>query len=296
MLDRPLSNTYVPAPGATATLDLLGHPATELSIRVRGLVTGFGSNIVHDGVDLDVHRGEIVGIVGGSGTGKSVLMRALSMLLPPRAGCVEVLGEDIANLDHASEAEHKLRLGVMFQQGALFSSLNVLDNVAMPLREHTDLRESTINCLAKLKIALSGLSREAADQLPGELSGGMLKRAAVARALALDPELLFLDEPSAGLDPVSAEALDALILELRDSLGVTVVLVSHDLDSLWRVTDRIAFLGEKRILTCAPMAEVANDPHPLIRHYFSGPRARAAANAAHTADGASTSWTRATAV
>jgi len=247
----------------------------ETVIEVRGLRTQFGDHVVHENLDLDVHRGEIIGIVGGSGAGKSVLMRHIIMLNQAAAGSIKLLGRELNGISRRHADELRRRFGVMFQQGALFSSLTVLENIAVPLLEHTKLRSRQIEAISLLKLGLAGLTGGAAHKYPSELSGGMLKRAAVARALALDPELIFLDEPSAGLDPVSASALDELILQLRDSLGLTVVLVSHDLDSLWKVTDRVAFLGEKRILEIGPMAELSRSGHPLLSAYFSGPRARA---------------------
>lgn len=252
----------------------------EIVIRVRGLKTQFGSHVVHENLDLDVCRGEILGIVGGSGSGKSVLMRQIIMLERPAAGSVKVFGTEVVGLSEKGQNALRRRFGVMFQQGALFSSLTVLENVSVPLIEHTKLPIELVEQMAMMKILLSGLPASAGALLPKQLSGGMRKRAAVARALALDPQLLFLDEPSAGLDPVSAAALDDLILQLRASLGLTLVLVTHDLDSLWRVTDRVAFLGERRILEVAPMEELSRSTHPLIVEYFQGPRARAA-NAAN---------------
>jgi phospholipid/cholesterol/gamma-HCH transport system ATP-binding protein len=248
-------------------------------IQARGLKTCFGPHCIHEDLDLDVQRGEVLGIVGGSGTGKSVLLREIIMLLRPAGGSIRLFGEELVGIGTAAADRLRRRFGVMFQQGALFSSLTVEENVAVPLHERGGLSESLIRELARLKIALSGLPAVACARYPRQLSGGMLKRAAVARALALDPDLLFLDEPSAGLDPVGAAALDDLILQLKASLGLTVVMVTHDLDSLWRVTDRVAFLGEKRVLMQAPMAELARADHPLIHEYFSGPRARAAQQA-----------------
>jgi phospholipid/cholesterol/gamma-HCH transport system ATP-binding protein len=245
-------------------------------IEVRGLRTAFGTHVVHENLDLDIYPGEVLGVVGGSGTGKSVLLRNLIMLMRPAAGSIKVFGTEIVGIDRAGADALRRRFGVMFQQGALFSSLTVLENISVPLREHTDLSPERIRDVAMLKRALSGLQSHAANKYPGELSGGMLKRAAVARALALDPELLFLDEPSAGLDPVGAAALDDLILQLKESLGLAVVMVTHDLDSLWRTTDRVAFLGEKRILEAAPMEQLARSEHPLLTSYFTGPRARVA--------------------
>lgn len=253
-------------------------PTTDAEpiISIRGLETRFGSNVVHKDLDLDVKKGEILGLVGGSGSGKSVLLRQIIMLAKPAAGSVKVMGTETVGLADAPTQELRKKFGVMFQQGALFSSLTVLENVAVPLVEHTNLSSSAIEHIAMMKILLSGLPPDAAPKLPRQLSGGMLKRAAVARALSLDPQLLFLDEPSAGLDPVSAAGLDDLILQLRASLGLTLVMVTHDLDSLWRVTDRVAFLGNKKILALGPIAELAQSSDPQLVSYFQGPRGRAA--------------------
>jgi phospholipid/cholesterol/gamma-HCH transport system ATP-binding protein len=251
-------------------------PATEFVIDVRGLETRFGSHVVHENLDLQVVPGEVIGIVGGSGTGKSVLVRQIIMLANPYRGSVKLFGHETVGIDPEGANALRRRFGMMFQGGALFSSLTVLENVSVPLIEHTKLPLKTVEELAMMKIVLAGLDPDAGAKLPKELSGGMLKRAAVARALALDPALIFLDEPSAGLDPVSGAALDDLILQLRASLGLTLVMISHDLDSLWRVTDRVAFLGEKRILELASMKELSTSAHPLIANYFGGPRGRVA--------------------
>lgn len=248
-------------------------------IDVRGLESRFGSVVVHENLDLQVQRGEVLGLVGGSGSGKSVLMRQIIMLNEPSAGSVKVFDVETVGISEKAGNELRKRFGVMFQQGALFSSMTVLENVTVPLIEHTSLPLHVAEEIAMMKIVLSGLPTDAGAKLPRELSGGMLKRAAVARALALDPGLLFLDEPSAGLDPVGAAALDDLILQLKASLGLTLVLVTHDLDSLWRVTDRVAFLGEKRILEVASMKTLSESKEPLIQKYFAGPRARAAQEA-----------------
>ncbi len=245
-------------------------------IEIRGLKTFFGSTCIHDGVNIDIQRGETVALVGGSGSGKTTLLREIIMLARPSAGSIRVLGEDVLNLSEAEADRLRQRIGMMFQQGALFGSLTVEENVAVPLQEHTDLPARLIHELARLKIVLAGLPLDAAGKYPRELSGGMLKRAGVARALALDPELLFLDEPTAGLDPVSANAFDELVVQLKESLRLTVILVTHDLDTLWKVTDRVAFLGEKKVLSLSSMKELSENPHPLIQTYFSGPRGRAA--------------------
>jgi phospholipid/cholesterol/gamma-HCH transport system ATP-binding protein len=251
-------------------------------IDVRGLATRFGSLVLHEALDLEIRRGEVVALVGGSGSGKTTLLREIIMLQRPSAGAIHLFGEDVVGIGEAAAQRLRRRFGVLFQMGALFSSLTVLENVMVPLREHTDLPPRQIAELGALKMALAGLPIHAADKLPRQLSGGMIKRASLARALALDPELLFLDEPTAGLDPISAGALDELVLQLRESLGLTVVMVTHDLDSLWRITDRVAFLGERRVLGLAPMRELVRDPSPQIRDYFDSPRARAAATAYRT--------------
>ncbi len=252
------------------------NPQDEKVIEVRGLVSRFGDTVVHDRIDLEVRRGEIFGLVGGSGSGKSVLLRTLLLLIRPAEGEVDLLGQGTDVMDSSTLNQLRRRLGILFQQGALFSSLSVLDNIAFPLREYTELSSAAIVDIARLKLDLSGLPPETAAKFPRELSGGMLKRAALARAIAMDPELLFLDEPTAGLDPVSANAFDELLLKLKHDLGLTVVMVTHDLDSLWRVTDRVAFLGNKRILALSPMAELSESSDPMIAEYFSGPRGRAA--------------------
>ncbi|NIR31382.1 MAG: ATP-binding cassette domain-containing protein [Gammaproteobacteria bacterium] len=240
------------------------------AVEVRGLTTYYGATCIYEQLDLDVRRGEIMGIVGGTGSGKSTLLRSIIMLIRPTSGSIRLLGHSIADIDPQGARNLRERFGVMFQQGALFSSLTVLENVAFPLREHTELSKALIQRLSLLKITLVGLPVEAAQLYPKELSGGMIKRAALARALALDPELLFLDEPSTGLDPVSVNAFDDLIMQLKASLGLTIVMISHDVDSLWRTTDRVAFLGEKRIVRQGSMEELSRDEHPLVRAYFEG--------------------------
>ncbi|SFD56579.1 ABC transporter ATP-binding protein [Roseivivax sediminis] len=249
---------------------------SEAIIRVRGLVTRFGSHVVHDRLDLDVARGEILGVVGGSGTGKSVLLRTIVGLNPARVGEIEVLGTPVPARTAAERARLEGNIGVMFQDGALFSSLTVRENVEVPLRRVAGLSARTRAELADLKISMAGLPYAAGDNYPSELSGGMRKRAGLARALALDPEVLFLDEPTAGLDPIGAAAFDRLIHGLTQSLGLTVFLVTHDLDTLHAVCDRVAVLAEKRVLVTGTMEEMLDVDHPWVRDYFHGPRARAA--------------------
>ena len=256
----------------------------EVAIRVRGLVSRFGEHVVHDGLDLDVRRGEVLGLVGGSGAGKSVLLNTLIGLRAPDGGAVEVLGVDLATASDRAWEGLERRWGVLFQSGALFSALDVRDNVASPIREHARLSPALAERLAELKIALAGLPPAAADLKPAELSGGMRKRAGLARAIALDPELLFLDEPTAGLDPIGAEQFDRLILTLSQSLGLTVFMITHDLDSLYAVCDRVAVIADKRIVAVGTLAELARSDHPWIREYFGGPRGRAAAHADERAE------------
>lgn len=248
----------------------------EAVIEVRGLVNRFGTHTVHDGLDLDVWRGEVLGVVGGSGTGKSVLLRTIVGLRRPQAGTIRVLGTDVVNGPEADRRAVERRWGVAFQDGALFSSLTVIDNVMAPMREHLRLSAPLMKALAELKISLVGLPPLACGKYPSELSGGMRKRAALARALALDPEIVFLDEPTAGLDPIGAAAYDDLIAELQSALGLTVFMVTHDLDSLHAICDRIVVLAEKKVLAQGTMAQMMALDHPWVHEYFHGPRARAA--------------------
>ena len=252
----------------------------EIAIRVRGLTVRFGAVTVLENLDLDVRRGEILGFVGPSGAGKSVLLRTIVGLVPHASGTIEVLGR---NLETCSEAERRgieQRWGILFQNGALFSSLTVAQNIEVPLREHTTLSRKTIDELSALKIGLVGLAPDSADKYPAQLSGGMKKRAGLARALALDPEILFLDEPTAGLDPIGAAAFDQLILSLQWNLHLTVFMVTHDLDSLYTICDRIAVLGNKRVVAIGTTDELLRHDDPWIREYFHGPRGRAAMHAA----------------
>ncbi len=248
----------------------------EAVIRVRNLTNRFGPQVVHDNLNLDVWRGEVLGVVGGSGTGKSVLLRTIVGLNTPASGSIEVLGVDVLNAPEEERRRIERRWGVAFQDGALFSSLTVLQNVMAPLREHVNISESLMRSLGALKISLVGLPQLSCDKFPSELSGGMRKRAALARALAMDPEIVFLDEPTAGLDPIGAAAYDELIQELQQALGLTVFMVTHDLDSLYAICDRIAVLAEKRVLVEGPIEEMAKVDHPWVKEYFNGPRARAA--------------------
>ena len=245
-------------------------------IRVRGLVTGFGDQVVHDGLDLDVRRGEILGVVGGSGTGKSVLMRAIIGLQPPREGDITIFGEDARNLDAAAAKDLRRRWGVLFQEGALFSSLTVAENIEVPMREFLDLPDELMDELAGYKVTMVGLPPEAGPKFPSELSGGMKKRAGLARALSLDPQLLFLDEPTSGLDPISAAAFDELIKVLKETLGLTVFLITHDLDTLHAICDRVAVLADQKVLAVGTISELLSFEHPWVREYFTGPRGRAA--------------------
>jgi phospholipid/cholesterol/gamma-HCH transport system ATP-binding protein len=246
----------------------------DVILSVRGVTVGFGSQIVLDGLDLDIHRGEILGFVGASGAGKSVLLRTILGLNRKRAGTIRIFGVD---LDHASEAERMrvdMRLGVLFQHGALFSALTVQENVQVPMREYLDLPRKLMDELALLKIELVGLPPDAAAKYPSELSGGMIKRAAFARALALDPDIVFLDEPTSGLDPISAAEFDELVGKLRDTLGLTVYMVTHDLDSLFSVCDRVAVLGKKRVLVEGTIEDMLASEEPWVKSYFRGKRAR----------------------
>jgi phospholipid/cholesterol/gamma-HCH transport system ATP-binding protein len=246
----------------------------KVVLAVRDLTVGFGEKLVLDKLNLDIFRGEILGFVGASGTGKSVLMRTVLRLLPHRSGTIEILG---TNYEDASDEERMAldaRLGVLFQHGALFSALTVKENIQLPMREYLDLPQALMDELAYVKLEMVGLPPDAADKYPSELSGGMIKRAALARALALDPDLVFLDEPTSGLDPIGAADFDALIAKLRDTLGLTVYMVTHDLDSLFSVCDRIAVLGEKRVLVEGTLQDMFDCDDPWVQSYFRGKRAR----------------------
>jgi phospholipid/cholesterol/gamma-HCH transport system ATP-binding protein len=248
----------------------------DVVVKLRGVRTQFGDHVVHDKLDLDMFRGEVLGLVGGSGTGKSVLLRTIIGLNPLSAGKVEILGKDTRKLNGKAEQELLGHIGVQFQDGALFSSLSVTENIIVPIREHVGLEEQLMRDIAALKVAMVGLPPDTGDKKPSELSGGMRKRASLARALALDPELLFLDEPTAGLDPIGAAHYDELVKGLSRNLGLTVLMVTHDLDSLYAICDRVAVLLDKRVVV-GTMDELLAYDHPWVREYFHGPRGRAAA-------------------
>ncbi len=249
---------------------------SQAAIRVRGLETGFSGKTIHHDLDLDVAQGEILGVVGGSGSGKSVLMRAIIGLLAPQAGEITILGRDARHLDVVEARDLRRQWGVLFQEGALFSGLTVAENIEVPMREFLDLPDTLMDELAGYKVAMVGLPAEAARQFPSELSGGMKKRAGLARALSLDPLLLFLDEPTAGLDPISAAAFDDLLRVLKDTLGLTVFLITHDLDTLHAICDRVAVLADGRVIAAGTIPQLLHFDHPWVREYFSGPRGRAA--------------------
>lgn len=257
-----------------AELDMNAPP-----IEVRGLTSYFGDHVIHKDLDLTVMRGDVVGVVGGSGAGKSVLLNTIIGLKAPESGSVKIFGQDIRYAKRRQWTAIERRWGVLFQQGALWSNLTVKENVAAPMYEHTDMPKSEVSELADLKIALAGLPGGAGALKPSELSGGMIKRAGLARALALDPELLFLDEPTSGLDPISAAAFDELIADLSDSLGLTVFMITHDLDSLYTITDKVAVLADKKVVAMGPVHELEKSDHPWIKSYFLGARGRASAEA-----------------
>ena len=245
-------------------------------IEVRGLYNAFEGRAIHQDLDLTVERGKVLGVVGGSGTGKTVLLNSIIGLRSPDGGTVRLFGKDAADMTQADREHVEQRWGVLFQQGALFSSLTVRENVASPLIEHTNIPTDMADRIADLKIALVGLPSVAGDLKPAELSGGMKKRVGLARALALDPELLFLDEPTAGLDPIGAAAFDELIRSLADNLGLTVFMITHDLDSLYAICDEVAVLADKKVVAKAPLSDLEKSSHPWIQEYFLGPRGRAA--------------------
>lgn len=248
----------------------------ELAIRVRDVVVGFGEKIILDGLNLDVRRGEVLGFVGGSGTGKSVLTRTILGLVKKRAGTIEVFGRNLDEIEPRESKQLERRWGVLFQHGALFSGLTVGQNVQVPMREYLDISQGLMDELAMLKLDMVGLPRDAALKFPSELSGGMIKRAALARALALDPDILFLDEPTSGLDPIGAADFDDLIRTLQRTLGLTVYMVTHDLDSLYSICDRIAALADKKIIATGTIHDMLASEHPWVKAYFHGARSRAA--------------------
>lgn len=250
--------------------------AKERIISIRGLHNQFGEQIIHSDLDLDVRRGEIIGVVGGSGTGKSVLMRSIIGLQTPDEGTVEVLGENMVGRDEMEAKNIRRRWGILFQNGALFSTLTVAENVEVPLREYFHMSNELMDEIASYKIAMAGLPANAGPKYPSELSGGMIKRAGLARALALDPDLLFLDEPTAGLDPIAAQNFDELILSLRGKLGLTVFLITHDLDTLYAICDRVAVLADQKVVAAGTIDQLLTLDHPWIQEYFNGPRGRAA--------------------
>lgn len=256
---------------------VLGEPPKDrpVVIRIRNLKNTFGAQVVHHHLALDVYKGEVMGLVGGSGTGKSVLLRTIIGLNRQKKGSIEVFGQDTAHMTGAQRKKLQSRWGVLFQDGALFSSLTVAENIQVPLREFTHLSHRSLEEIAATKIAMVGLPQNAAHKYPSELSGGMRKRAGLARALALDPPLLFLDEPTAGLDPIGASAFDTLVRDLQRDLGLTVLMVTHDLDSLNAICDRIAVLLDKRVVV-GTMRDLLTFDHPWVREYFHGPRGRAA--------------------
>ena len=248
----------------------------DVVIAVRDLRNQFGAQVVHDHLDLDIYRGEVLGIVGGSGTGKSVLLRSILGINKPRSGRIEIFGKARSDMTPAEERAVERRWGVLFQDGALFSSLTVAQNIQVALKEHLHMPQKLMDEIAAVKIGLVGLPPDAGPKFPSELSGGMRKRAGLARALALDPEIVFLDEPTAGLDPIGASAFDELIKNLQATLGLTVFMVTHDLDSLYAICDRIAVLAEKKVLVTGTIDELMTQEHPWIKEYFHGPRGRAA--------------------
>ncbi|AMM23536.1 ABC transporter ATP-binding protein [Variovorax sp. PAMC 28711] len=245
-------------------------------IEIDKVVTHFGSHVVHSDVTFTVNRSEIFALIGGSGSGKSTLLREIILLHKPDAGSIRVLGHELTGIGEDDAAALRQRWGVMFQHGGLFDALTIQENVGLPLREHTRLDSDLIDELAMAKLAMAGLTAEVGAQHPSELSGGMLKRASLARALALDPELLFLDEPTSGLDPVSAEGVDDLVLKLRDLFGLTIFMITHDLDLLWQVADRVAVLADGKVQGVGSMKELSQRDEPSIRQFFDGARGRAA--------------------
>lgn len=244
----------------------------NIVVDMQDIVTVFGEHVIHDRVSITIHEGEIYALIGGSGSGKSTLLKEMIMLIRPKSGKINVLGMDITAISAEKAGELKTKWGVLFQSGALFSSLTVAENVAITLQEYTDLPRQLINTIVATKIDMVGLPAHAASLFPAQLSGGMIKRASLARALAMDPQILFLDEPTSGLDPVGAEEFDQLILGLRELLGITVVMVTHDLDSIWSIVDRFSVLGNQKIVASGTLDEVINCNHPIIEKFFKGTR------------------------
>ncbi len=273
---RPLPSFLDPS----GTDPALGGPArsesTDAVIEISHVATRFGAHVVHSDISLKVRRAEVFALIGGSGSGKSTLLREMILLHPPDSGAIRVLGTELQGLDDEQALALRRRWGVMFQHGGLFGSLTVKENIGLPLREHSGLADAVIDDIAQWKLSMVGLAPAVGAQYPSELSGGMLKRASLARALALDPELLFLDEPTAGLDPVSAGGVDELVLKLRELFGLTVVMITHDLDLLWHVADRVAVLADGKVLAVGSMEELSSIDLPAIRQYFDGRRGRAA--------------------
>lgn len=256
--------------------------SSERVIQMVNVATSFGTHVVHSDITLDVRKQEVFAVIGGSGSGKSTLLRELILLQKPSSGSIQVLGRDLATLTKSQDFALRQRWGVMFQHGGLLGSLTVKENVGLPMREHTELGDKMIDDIASWKLSLVGLTEEVGAKLPSELSGGMMKRASFARAMALDPELLFLDEPTAGLDPASAAGIDDLIHKLGDLFGLTIVMITHDLDLLWQVTDRVAVLADGKIQALASMDELSRLDTPAVHQYFDGPRGRAAQPARRT--------------
>lgn len=254
----------------------------ETVIALHQVGTRFGEHVVHKGLDMEVRRGEIFAVIGGSGSGKSTLLREMILLQEPSEGTIQVLGVSLTDIEPEAALALRKRWGVMFQHGGLFGSLTVLENIGLPLREHTELKDAAIDAKALEKLSLAGLEPEVGSQFPAELSGGMMKRASLARALALEPELLFLDEPTAGLDPDSAAGVDTLVRTLRDQCGLTIVMITHDLDLLWQVADRVAVLADGKVQATGSMDELSRTDNTYVRPYFQGPRARGAQQQAQT--------------
>ena len=250
--------------------------AVETVIEMQNVSTSFGQHVVHTNINLAINRAEIFAIIGGSGSGKSTLLREMILLQIPTSGSINILGVNLQNISEKDALALRKRWGVMFQHGGLFGSLTVKENVGLPLREHTQLSETLIDEIAALKLAMTGLKLEVSQQYPSELSGGMMKRASLARAVALDPELLFLDEPTAGLDPLSAAGVDELVINLRDQFGLTIVMITHDLDLLWQVADRVAVLADGKVQAVGSMLALSTNKNPAIKVFFDGQRGRAA--------------------